>query len=116
MNEPPIPLLELHTPREIRAELERVGADSSLEEKVARVVARAHQLVAEGVDVIDLGGESTHPSATPVPLEIEMQRVLPAVRALRSELKIPLSIDTSKAAVADAALNAGADMVNDVTG
>lgn len=93
-----------------------IHAEDTEAEWVERVVARAGELVVEGADVLDIGGESTHPSATPVPLEIEMQRVLPAVRALKQAFSIPLSIDTTKAGVADAALDTGADMVNDVTG
>ncbi|MCC7164411.1 MAG: dihydropteroate synthase [Anaerolineae bacterium] len=83
---------------------------------VARVLERAHQLVLEGADILDLGAESTRPGATPVPIEIELERVLPVLRALCAEIGVPLSIDTSKAVVADAALNAGAAMVNDVRG
>lgn len=83
---------------------------------VTRVLERAHQLVADGADILDLGGESTRPGATPVSVEIELERVLPALRAIVVELNIPISIDTSKAAVAAAALDAGATMVNDVMG
>lgn len=81
-----------------------------------RVVARARELVADGADVIDVGGESTRPGATAVPVEVELQRVLPVVRALRAEVKVALSVDTSKAMVVEAALEAGADLVNDVMG
>ncbi len=91
-------------------------AHASETETLGRVLQRAHTHRADGAAILDLGGESTHPNAPPVPVEIEMQRVLPAVRALKSELAVPLSIDTSKARVADAALNAGAQLVNDVTG
>ncbi len=82
----------------------------------ARVVHRAHELVADGADILDIGGESTRPGSTPVDAETELRRVMPAVRALKNETPIPLSIDTSKARVADAALNAGAHLINDVTG
>ncbi len=85
-------------------------------ENIARVLARARELVQDGADLLDIGGESTHPRATPVPMQVEMQRVLPAVRALKNEIRVPLSIDTSKAMVAQAALDAGAHFVNDVTG
>ena len=75
-------------------------------------------LVAEaaGVDIIDVGGESTRPGASPVSADEEIHRVLPVIRALRDRMELPISIDTSKAAVAAAALDAGADMINDVWG
>jgi len=70
----------------------------------------------EGADIIDVGGESTRPDATPVPLDEELARVLPIVRALVRRVRIPISIDTSKADVARAALGEGASLVNDVSG
>jgi dihydropteroate synthase len=76
---------------------------------------RALELEAEGADVIDLGGESTRPGATPVSVEVEMARVLPVLKHLEGRLKIPLSIDTWKAPVAAAALEEGAEIVNDVS-
>lgn len=80
-------------------------------------IARAFQLAEEGADLVDLGGESTRPGATPVPAEEELRRVLPVISGLeRRGFAIPLSIDTFKGAVARAALAAGADLVNDVTG
>lgn len=80
-------------------------------------IARAFQLAEEGADLVDLGGESTRPGATPVPAEEELRRVLPVISGLeRRGFGIPLSIDTFKGAVARAALAAGADLVNDVTG
>ena len=78
-------------------------------------VERATQLVATGADVVDVGGESTRPGADPVPVSDEIDRVVPVVEAL-SDLPVPLSVDTRKAAVADAALEAGASIVNDVSG
>ncbi len=71
-------------------------------------------LLAEGADLIDVGGESTRPGAVPVPEDEELRRVLPVVRGLRGRARV--SIDTSKAAVAREALEAGADIINDVTG
>jgi len=79
-------------------------------------LAHAHQMIAEGADIIDIGGESTRPGAPSVSAEEEMQRVLPVIRALRAEWQGFISIDTSKSIVAAAALEAGADIVNDVTG
>ncbi|WP_018964067.1 dihydropteroate synthase [Ancylobacter sp. FA202] len=77
--------------------------------------ANAHRLVAEGADILDIGGESTRPGHTPVPAEEELRRVLPAVEALAG-LPVPLSVDTQKAVVAEAALKAGACIVNDIWG
>jgi dihydropteroate synthase len=74
-------------------------------------------MVAQGADIIDVGGESTRPGHAPVRAEHELARVVAVVRRLRARLPgLPLSIDTSKAAVAAAALEAGADIVNDVAG
>jgi dihydropteroate synthase len=79
-------------------------------------VAHAARLVEEGADLLDVGGESTRPGAPGVPPEIELQRVLPVVRELARRFpKIPVSVDTSKASVARACLEAGASLVNDVT-
>ena len=79
-------------------------------------VAAALRMVEEGADVLDVGGESTRPGALPVSREEEVRRVLPVVEALAARVKIPISIDTYKAAVADAALAAGASIVNDISG
>ncbi|MFZ4598911.1 MAG: dihydropteroate synthase [Terrimicrobiaceae bacterium] len=73
-------------------------------------------LIAEGADIIDVGGESTRPGAQPVSEDEELRRVVPAIRALRAKTDCLLSIDTSKADVASAALDAGANIVNDITG
>jgi dihydropteroate synthase len=82
----------------------------------AAAVAHGVRLVSEGADLLDIGGESTRPGAEPVPAEEELRRVLPVVAQLVRELTIPVSIDTSKAAVARAAIDAGAEIINDVTG
>jgi dihydropteroate synthase len=73
------------------------------------------ELVEEGADLLDVGGESTRPGAEPVPLEEERRRVLPVVEALAGRAGVPVSVDTTKAAVARAALDAGAAIVNDVS-
>jgi dihydropteroate synthase len=78
-------------------------------------VARARAMVEAGADVVDVGGESTRPGADPVPVDEERRRVLPVVEAL-ADLDAAVSVDTRKAAVAEAALDAGADILNDVTG
>ena len=77
--------------------------------------AHAEELAVQGADIIDIGGESTRPGAAPVSLQQELDRVLPAVEQITKRLRIPLSIDTSKAAVARAAIAAGAEIINDVT-
>ena len=84
----------------------------------SRAVEHALQLVAEGADIIDIGGESTRPGAVPVPEEEELSRVLPVIRELVQvrRISVPVSIDTMKPAVARAAIEAGASIVNDVTG
>ncbi len=87
-----------------------VGSD------VAAAVARALQLVDEGADVLDVGGESTRPGSEPVDEAEELRRVLPVLRALAGEIGVPISIDTYRARVAEAALEAGAAMINDISG
>ncbi|HTH48304.1 MAG TPA: dihydropteroate synthase, partial [Candidatus Limnocylindria bacterium] len=77
-------------------------------------VAHARQLVAEGADLLDIGGESTRPGAALVTETEELRRVLPVIEALVGQVKVPLSIDTRKPAVARAALAAGAAIVNDI--
>ncbi|MFM8717480.1 MAG: dihydropteroate synthase [Spartobacteria bacterium] len=79
-------------------------------------LAHGLQMVAEGAEILDIGGESTRPGAQSVEADEEIRRVLPVIQALRRETPALLSIDTSKAAVARAALDAGADIINDVTG
>ncbi|MCX5892820.1 MAG: dihydropteroate synthase [Deltaproteobacteria bacterium] len=81
----------------------------------AVALAHARQLVAAGADILDIGGESTRPYAEPVPLEEELRRVLPIIEAIAPEIAIPISIDTYKAQVARAALEAGATIINDIS-
>jgi dihydropteroate synthase len=76
---------------------------------------RAERMIDAGADVIDVGGESTRPGADPVPADEEIDRVVPVIESLTSR-GVPVSVDTRKAVVADAALDAGADVVNDVSG
>jgi len=82
---------------------------------VKRAVEYAIQMERDGADLIDIGGESTRPGAEPVDEKTEMDRVIPVIRELRDRVKIPISIDTVKPAVAKAAIDAGATVVNDVT-
>ncbi len=78
-------------------------------------LAQARRMCAEGADIIDIGGESTRPGSEPVSADEEMRRVLPVVEALAASSDVPISIDTQKAAVAAAALEAGAQIINDTS-
>ena len=81
-----------------------------------RAIARAVEMAAEGADIIDVGGESTRPGARDISADEESARILPVIEALSKRLKIPISVDTRKAKVAEGALRAGARIVNDVSG
>lgn len=81
---------------------------------VQQAIERAMQLVADGADIIELGGESSRPGHATVPIDVELERVLPVLAALSKKIDTPICIDTCKAAVADAALQNGASMINDV--
>ena len=83
---------------------------------IDKAIARGLQIAAEGAQIVDVGGESTRPGAEPVSHEEELRRVIPVIEKLRDKIDIPISIDTSKSKVAEAALAAGACIVNDVTG
>jgi dihydropteroate synthase len=80
----------------------------------AAAVARGLELVSQGAEILDIGGESTRPRATPVPEAEELRRVIPVIEQLVKQVKIPISIDTMKPAVARVAVAAGASIVNDV--
>lgn len=82
----------------------------------AAALNHARELIADGSDIIDVGGESTRPGSESVSVEEELRRVCPVIRAIRAESDVLISIDTSKALVADEAVKAGADIINDVTG
>lgn len=81
-----------------------------------KAVAHARKMVEEGADFIDVGGESTRPGSDPVPVEEEIRRVVPVIERLTKEISVPISIDTYKSAVARAALDAGAVIINDISG
>jgi len=81
-----------------------------------RAIARGKEIEQEGADVLDIGGESTRPGSDPIPDEEQLRRVLPVIEALAPVLKIPISIDTYRAQVAEKALEAGAQVVNDISG
>lgn len=89
------------------------GGDSS---DPARVAARALALAAAGADLLDIGGESTRPGAQPVPAHEELRRIIPVLDRLAGLIDVPISVDTYKAEVAQAALEHGAELVNDVSG
>ncbi|HEY1865658.1 MAG TPA: dihydropteroate synthase, partial [Candidatus Acidoferrales bacterium] len=78
-------------------------------------IARALELERAGADILDLGGESTRPGAEPVGAEEELARILPVLEGLRGKLRIPISLDTQKASVAEAGIGAGVEMINDVS-
>ncbi len=86
------------------------------DEWVAAAVAYGEAQVAAGADLLDVGGESTRPGSRPVPLDEELARVLPVIRALAQRVSVPISVDTYKAEVARRAVAAGATMINDVWG
>ena len=83
---------------------------------VDKAVNHAIEMERNGADVIDLGGESTRPGHTPVSLEEELQRIVPAIEAVRKKVSIPISVDTFKAEAARQAIEAGADIINDQWG
>jgi dihydropteroate synthase len=92
------------------------SGDGLLGAAEAEIVARARAAEADGAHILDIGGESTRPGHTPVSVDEELARVLPVVRAIAAQVTIPISIDTYKAVVAQAALAAGAEIINDVRG
>ncbi|TLY31100.1 MAG: dihydropteroate synthase [Ignavibacteria bacterium] len=91
-------------------------SDGGLFRDPDRAVRRGLEMVEEGADIIDVGGESTRPGSDPVPAEEELRRVLPVIERLSKATDIPISIDTYKSAVARRALEAGASIINDVSG
>ncbi|MCM2369379.1 dihydropteroate synthase [Aporhodopirellula aestuarii] len=84
--------------------------------RINAAVSAGLQMQADGADIIDIGGESTRPYSTPVDAATESARVVPVIEKLAQQLTIPISIDSSKAIVAEAAISAGAEIVNDITG
>ncbi|MBE9210675.1 dihydropteroate synthase [Nostoc sp. LEGE 06077] len=88
------------------------GGDFS---STSTALAQAQAMVAAGADMIDVGGQSTRPGAAQITLAEELERVIPIIQALRSEMTVPISVDTTRADVAKAAIEAGADIVNDIS-
>lgn len=91
-------------------------SDGGSYDTVGKAVETALRLVRDGADIIDIGGESTRPGAEEVRIEEEIERVAPVIEALRGASDVPISVDTRKAAVAEAAVEAGATVINDVSG
>jgi dihydropteroate synthase len=78
-------------------------------------ITQGRKLAADGADILDIGGESTRPFAEPVPVDVEIERVIPVIEQLAAEISIPISIDTMKAEVARRAIRAGASIINDIS-
>lgn len=91
-------------------------SDGGLYFEPEKAIARGREIEQEGADIIDIGGESSRPGSEPTPEEEEVRRALPVIEALARVLKIPISIDTYRATVAKKALEAGAQVVNDISG
>jgi dihydropteroate synthase len=91
-------------------------ADGGLRFDPERAIADGRRMIDDGADIVDVGGESTRPGAAPVSAEDELRRVLPVVRGLAAQGRVPISIDTYKAVVAREAVAAGASIVNDISG
>jgi dihydropteroate synthase len=91
-------------------------SDGGHHNRIDQAVFHAKKMVEDGADIIDIGGESTRPGAAIVPVEEELERVIPVIEALKNEVDVPLSIDTYKAETAYEAMKAGAHIINDVWG
>ena len=91
-------------------------SDGGKYHEVDAALKRAEQMIREGAAILDVGGESTRPGYTPVSEEEEMERVLPVIEAIKQHFDIPVSVDTYKSKVAESAILAGADLINDIWG
>lgn len=91
-------------------------SDGGKIKSVDAALKKAEQMQREGAAILDIGGESTRPGYTPVSAEVEMERILPVIEAVKENLDIPVSVDTYKSTVAKAAILAGADLINDIWG
>ena len=90
-------------------------SDGGQVDKTETLLAQVERMVGDGVDIIDIGGESTRPFAKAISLEEELNRVIPAIQSIRKHFSIPISIDTTKAEVARKAIETGADIINDIS-
>jgi dihydropteroate synthase len=91
-------------------------SDAGENATVDAAVGRALQMVEQGADIIDIGGESTRPGSTRVAAQVELERTIPVIAAVAAKTEVPLSIDTSKSDVARAAIDSGAEIINDISG
>ncbi|MEW6109846.1 MAG: dihydropteroate synthase [Nitrospirota bacterium] len=91
-------------------------SDGGIHFEKSRAIDRALEMIDEGADIIDIGGESTRPGSDPVAAEEELKRIIPVIEALSGKINIPISIDTYKSEVASKAIEAGASIVNDISG
>ena len=91
-------------------------SDGGKYHKIDTALLRAEEMIKDGAAILDIGGESTRPGYTPVSQEEEMERVLPVIEAIKKRFDIPVSVDTYKSQVAEAAILAGADLINDIWG
>lgn len=91
-------------------------SDGGSYDALDRALDHAEQMIREGADIIDIGGESTRPGYTPITDEEEIGRVVPVIRAVKERFDIPVSLDTYKSSVAKAGIEAGADLINDIWG
>jgi dihydropteroate synthase len=89
-------------------------SDGGRFDQIDNALQQAEKMIADGADIIDIGGESTRPGAPPVSLEDELKRVLPAIEAIKREFNFPISLDTSKSEVMTAGIERGVDLINDV--
>jgi dihydropteroate synthase len=91
-------------------------SDGGLFQTIEAAVVQAQSLEKVGVDILDIGGQSTRPNAEDLPLQTELDRVIPVIEAIRQVSGVPISVDTTKAVVAEAAIAAGANLINDISG
>lgn len=91
-------------------------SDGGRYDNLDAALKHVEEMYADGMDVLDIGGESTRPGHTPLPAQQEMDRVLPVIEAVKARFDVPISLDTSKSAVAEAGIQAGADLINDIWG
>jgi len=90
-------------------------SDGGMYNKLENSFEQVKKMISEGVDIVDIGGESTRPGAQSIGLETEIHRVIPLIKKIREKYKIPISIDTNKSLVAEKAINSGADIINDIS-
>lgn len=91
-------------------------SDGGRYDKLDAALKHVEEMCRDGMDVLDIGGESTRPGHTPLPAQQELDRVLPVIEAVKARFDVPISLDTSKSAVAEAGIRSGADLINDVWG